>query len=223
MSDGALPPRIGDCWNRIGLYGDQSCPELPNVTHCRNCFVFASAGRVLLERTPTESYRKAVTREYAEVKKHDDSPEISIVVFRLGREFYALPTRAFAEIALMSTIRKIPHKRDPVLLGVTSVRGEVLLCVSLAALFDVDRIEEPSVNARDARLMILNDDGATWAAPVDELEGIFHCPEARLREAPSTVSRSAADYCRGIIEFEREPIALIDENRLFEGVKRSLR
>ena len=39
-----LPLRLadaGDCWNRIGVNGDRSCPELTSFVHCRNCPVFA--------------------------------------------------------------------------------------------------------------------------------------------------------------------------------------
>ena len=30
------------CWNRIGVRGDRSCPELVQYTHCNNCPVFAA-------------------------------------------------------------------------------------------------------------------------------------------------------------------------------------
>src|SRR4029077_5730556 len=28
---------VDDCWNRIGVRGDASCPELKHHVHCRNC------------------------------------------------------------------------------------------------------------------------------------------------------------------------------------------
>ena len=33
--------RIDDCWNRIGVHGDKSCPLLDEHVHCRNCAVYA--------------------------------------------------------------------------------------------------------------------------------------------------------------------------------------
>ncbi len=33
----------GDCWNRIGVSGDRSCPELATVVHCHNCPVFSGS------------------------------------------------------------------------------------------------------------------------------------------------------------------------------------
>ena len=41
---------IDDCWNRIGIYGDKSCPVLPEHIHCRNCSVYSAAATRLLDR-----------------------------------------------------------------------------------------------------------------------------------------------------------------------------
>ena len=32
---------IDDCWNRIGVHGNKSCPLLAEHVHCRNCAVYA--------------------------------------------------------------------------------------------------------------------------------------------------------------------------------------
>ena len=32
---------IDDCWNRIGIHGDKSCPLLAEHIHCRNCSVYS--------------------------------------------------------------------------------------------------------------------------------------------------------------------------------------
>ena len=39
---------IDDCWNRIGVCGDQTCPELTRFVHCHNCPVFSTASERLL-------------------------------------------------------------------------------------------------------------------------------------------------------------------------------
>ena len=56
---------IDDCWNRIGIYGDKSCPVLPEHIHCRNCSVYSAAAtrywiaillsKSTLSSTPRES------------------------------------------------------------------------------------------------------------------------------------------------------------------------
>ena len=49
-------PGEGDCWNHIGVTGDQSCSELKKFVHCRNCPVFAAAARTFFDRPAPEGY-----------------------------------------------------------------------------------------------------------------------------------------------------------------------
>src|SRR5258706_152676 len=45
------PPAIDACWNRIGVRGDGSCPELARHVHCRHCPAFgAPPPRAALKR-----------------------------------------------------------------------------------------------------------------------------------------------------------------------------
>ncbi len=41
---------IDDCWNRIGVRGDGSCPRLAGYIHCRNCPVHDAAAARVLDR-----------------------------------------------------------------------------------------------------------------------------------------------------------------------------
>jgi chemotaxis-related protein WspD len=82
-----------DCWNQIGVAGDGTCPELEKVIHCRNCPVYSAGGRHLPEREPPEDYLREWTRALAEEKDEDKAADtLSVLIFRLGQEWLALPT-----------------------------------------------------------------------------------------------------------------------------------
>src|SRR5471032_222368 len=49
---------MNDCWNRIGVAGDQSCEKLTQFIHCRNCDVYASAAQGNLQRPVDAGYRR---------------------------------------------------------------------------------------------------------------------------------------------------------------------
>ena len=64
----------------------------------------------------------------------------SIVIFRIGPEWLALPTRVFQEIAERRTVHSLPHRQHGVVLGLINIRGELLICVSLGQLLGLEQV-----------------------------------------------------------------------------------
>jgi chemotaxis-related protein WspD len=120
------------CWNKIGVWGDRSCPELEAAVHCHNCPVFSAAGRSLLDREAPDEYlgewAEAITRP-AETKNANGE---SAVVFRLASEWFGLPVHLCREVVEDCPIHTLPHRSDAVFLGLVNVRGQLQLCISLA-------------------------------------------------------------------------------------------
>ena len=58
-----------ECWNRIGIGGDRSCPELETHIHCRNCPVHAQAARAFFDRPAPEGYLADWTELLAQEKQ----------------------------------------------------------------------------------------------------------------------------------------------------------
>ena len=83
--------------NQIGVSGNGTCPELAKVVHCRNCPVYAAGGRSLLEREPPAEYLHEWTQALAEKDEDTAADTLSVLIFRLGREWLALPTRVCQE------------------------------------------------------------------------------------------------------------------------------
>ena len=85
---------VDDCWNRIGIRGDQSCPKLPEYVHCRNCPVYASAARRLLDRLPPQVELEGADAagDAAATAGEPALRRASLLVFRLHREWLGLPT-----------------------------------------------------------------------------------------------------------------------------------
>ena len=123
---------MGDCWNTIGTAGDGTCPKLAVHVHCRNCPVYSEKGRSLLDRPPPEEYLEEWRAVLVQSKDEDAGQKISVLIFRLGHEWIALKSAFIEEIVPTRIIHSIPHRSSDVLLGLVNVRGELLLCVSLA-------------------------------------------------------------------------------------------
>ncbi len=123
-------PALNDCWNRIGVRGDGSCPELPKVVHCFNCPVFAAASQRLFEREPPPACVEEWTRERARSEEDGQGPTVALLLFRLGEEWLALDVHWLIEATEPHTVHRIPHRTSRLLQGLVNIRGELQLCVS---------------------------------------------------------------------------------------------
>src|SRR5207342_2805701 len=77
-------------------------------------------------------------RLYAADKQAASRGTHSAFVFRVGNEWLAITTSVVDEVADLRAIHSLPHRRSGVVLGLANVRGELLVCVSLAQLLGVD-------------------------------------------------------------------------------------
>jgi chemotaxis-related protein WspD len=244
----ALDPRpptldsalVHDCWSTIGVSGNGTCRELQKFIHCRNCPVYSAAGIQLLDRPLSVDYRRERTGHYAEVKKITRPAKTSLVIFRLGSEWLALPTLAFQEVAEQRSLHTLPHRRHSVVLGLVNIRGELLICASLARLLGLTEMKKEegrmqNVESRPAssffiphssfifdRLLVANWDGHRLAFPVDEVHGIHRFHRDEMKEPPATISKSTLTHTRGIFAWRERSVGFLDADSLFSALNRSL-
>lgn len=222
----ALSPAGGevfDCWNKIGGNGDGTCVELEKFVHCRNCPVYSAAARRLLDRSTPADYRQGWVEHFSRVKHRVPPGKMSAVIFRVGSEWLALPTRAFQEVAEQRRIHSLPHRRQSILLGLINIRGELLLCVSLARLLAIESdiaVEKPP-NLCD-RLVVTQWQGSLLTFPVNEIYGVHRYHPEEVKDAPATVARSHSNFTRGILMWQDKPVACLDEDLLFATLNRRL-
>src|SRR5262245_38052092 len=128
---------IDACWSRIGVQGDATCPELATHVHCRNCPVYARGALALLDRARVHDL-EATARLFAADKQEQVRGSKSSFLFRIGSEWLAIATPVVDEVADLRSIHSLPHRRSGVVLGLANVRGELIVCVSLAQLLGIE-------------------------------------------------------------------------------------
>ncbi|HSF33139.1 MAG TPA: chemotaxis protein CheW [Candidatus Tectomicrobia bacterium] len=215
-----------DCWNQIGVFGDGTCPELVKVVHCRNCPVYAAGGRSLLEREPPADYLREWTQALAEAKDADQAEDtLSVLIFRLGREWLALPTHVCQEVAEMRPIHTLPHRSGPVLLGLVNIRGQIRLCVSLRELLRLEPADDggQTTDHQDPRcLVVIAGDSDHWVILVDELHGIQRFHLSAVREAPVTVAKAAPRLTKRVITWRDRGVGYLDDDLLFLALRKEV-
>lgn len=220
---------IHDCWNRIGVYGDATCQRLAEHVHCRNCPVYSAAAIQVLDRSHAGDANKLAvaeaTRIFASEKRGEQRAAQSAFVFRIGGEWLALSMAVVDEVADLRAIHSLPHRRSGVVLGLANVRGELLVCVSLAQLLGIESVASAMSQQRrvvQRRLLVLRGPGGRLAFPVDEAHGSERFDEANLQPVPTTVAKAAARYSRAVLPWSGQAVGLLDDELLFHSLNRSL-
>ncbi len=218
---------IDDCWNRIGVWrrGQDICPELKDVIHCRNCERYSEAGRRILQRAIEPGYREEWTRVLAENKRSAASNTESVVIFRLGDEWLAIPSRHVNEITSSKPIRRLPHMMRNTVKGLVNIRGELQVCISLGGLLGLEKGEMPrrfgSVGISD-RMIHISDEGNQYVFPVTEVHGLHRHHTSELQPVPATVGKSKATYTKGVLAWNGEHVACLDAELMFYTLNKGL-
>ena len=213
------------CWNRIGVRGDGSCPELDRYVHCHNCPVHSEAALELLGEDVPPGYLEEWTAHFATPKRaeHDDTQ--SIVIFRIGAEWLALPASSVTEVASLRPIHSLPHRRSGAVLGLANVRGELVVCVSLGHVLGLEGSAEDDRQTRrraQPRLLVMWRDDVRSACPVDEVHGVHRVRSRDLQEVPATVAKATATYSKAMVPWQGHSVGLLDDQLLCYTLQRSV-
>jgi chemotaxis-related protein WspD len=214
----------GDCWTRTGVLGDGSCPALKEHAHCRNCPVYAAAAARLLDGPLPAGYGAAWAPHFARPAIVEEAGGGSAVIFRLGSEWFALAAGAFDEATELRTIHSLPHRRGGTILGLVNVRGELLICISLARLLGLEetapmRSEAGAISRR--RLLVVRHEGSRVAVPVEEVQGTHRYRPPELRAVPATLARASSAYTAGLLSWRERNVGLLDERRIVQAISRN--
>jgi chemotaxis-related protein WspD len=217
--------RIDDCWNRIGVTGDQSCAKLAQAVHCRNCEVYAGAAQRNLQRPVGPGYREQWAAHFRQPQALSAASDASALAFRIGREWLALPTAMVVAVAPQAPGHRIPHRSGAELLGIVNVGGKLYPSISLAALLGIDQHDAPlqAGRRRFARLLLITWDGQGFALPAADLHGIVHYRAGALTAPAATINKGLLRYLAGVTTHGEMQVGVLDAALLGERLTRLLR
>lgn len=214
-----------DCWRRIGVTGDRSCPELAVHVHCRNCDVYAGGAQRSLQRPVGQDYRDAWARELAQPELAAPHTDAGAMVFRVGREWLAVPLALVSAVAPLAPVHRLPHRSGRALLGIVNVDGRLLPAVALARLLDIETegVSAPPGRHAFPRLLVLAAGAHLFALPVDEVHGVLRHALAEMRPPAATVGHMPSPLLAGMIRDSALEAGLLDGVRLAERLEGLLR
>lgn len=226
MADGASHNRLPRCWRVIGIFGQRSCLELAEYVHCRNCPVYTASGRELFDRPAPPEYRQRWTALLAQNAVEEINPQAmtSVLVFRLGEQWLALPTGLIQSVSRTLPVRRLPHRSNRVLRGLVNIQGILRLYASIHAFFEAveDDTSGKSGSADKSRMIMVEKDGENWVFAVDEVHGLHHYRSDEMQNSPVSAARTADPLTMGTVPWRNVQIGLIIADKLIAALKRSL-
>jgi chemotaxis-related protein WspD len=212
-----------DCWNTIGVFGNSTCPELSALTHCHNCAQYTRAGLQLLDRPIQQDYRREQTHHISRPGALSPAPNRSVLVFRIGAEWFALPTHIFQEVVEPRRIHSLPHPAKSILLGLANIRGELVICVSIGHLIGLEQLPgQEGLRKGHGRLLVLNSDEGRLAFAVQEVRGTLRFHLRQITPVPAMLAKAKANYTQGVLYDEGCAIGLLDADLLFSTLNQML-
>lgn len=210
---------IEKCWSEIGVYGDKSCEYLPKYNHCRNCPVYSRAGKAALDRPASDSMLDEWTKNYKLGKERGESGDMPVLIFRLGKELFALDSSYISSVCDVEPVRFVPFRTNSLFRGLVKVEQEIKLCVDVSELLGVERSTPDDNGATSFRRMIgVSTKGADFVFEADEVEEITRISQSVLEEPPISVSGAGYSAAKSVFKRKKASVALLDAEKFVKKI-----
>ena len=219
----SLPVVIDQCWNRIGVKGDQTCVKLQEFVHCHNCPLFATAAQLFLDRPLFDSYELPASSLLAPNSSVATSQNsLSVVVCEVEQQLLALQTLAVLEVTEPRPVHRIGHRTSRVFLGIVNIHGQLELCASLRGLLQIAPAA-PAHSASQKRMILLELNGQRWVFPVDAVHGVQRFDQTEVFDVPATTQHDASALVSKVLKWNERRVGLLDLEKAIANLKQSLR
>jgi chemotaxis-related protein WspD len=193
--------------------------RLPNAER-----VVSGGAALLLDRALPSGYLSEWTDRIADRHEYLQAGTQSVVIFRIGAEWLALPTSVFEEVAEDCPFHSLPHRAGHPAGGLVTVRGDILTCVSLETLLGLERDAraEGKSHSTHARVALVAREGNRFAFPVSEVCVVARYHPRELQEVPTSLARAKAAHTLGLLPWQGHTVGCLDDELLFYTVNKVL-
>lgn len=135
--------------------------------------------------------------------------DIQLVVFRLGREEYAVSILQVQEIKRITEITRVPHSPDYIK-GVMNLRGSVLPVIDLKKRLNLP----PKEYTDDTRIIIIKVEDINVGMIVDAVSEVTTIDQNNIEPPQVVVGGIAADYLSGVGKLENRLLILLNTDAI---------
>jgi len=151
-----------------------------------------------------KSRAKALAQEPPEKEGSENS--IQVVTFLLAFENYAIDSSYVREVYPLKELVPLPGT-PPFVLGVTSVRGQILSVIDLKKFFDLPDKGLTDLN----KVIVVRADFMEFGILADAILGTRSIPLAEIQPSLATLTGIRSDYLRGVT---KDRLVVLDAARI---------
>ena len=150
----------------------------------------------------------------ATIQPTGEQPDLEVLLFRVERELYAVPSTSVREIMRYRPWTPVPGAPAS-LPGIISQRGMILPVVEPRPLLG---LEQAGVT-REARLVIVMHNDIGMALLAEAVLDLIVLASSTIEPVPSALDPARARFLRGVAHHEGQPIGLLDLDELIAGLR----
>jgi chemotaxis-related protein WspD len=170
----------------------------------------------LLDRPIPEGYLDEWTKRVAMPKVEKEQESDSVLIFRIGTEWLSFSSRFVDELTEAGPIHRLPQHRSRTVMGVANVRGQLVVCISLADFLHISTDQ----SSKYRRMIVLRDGTLRLAIPVHDVSGTQRYYARDVQEITSTHAESR--YTTVILPWNNLRVSCLDTAGLLEALRKSL-
>ena len=144
----------------------------------------------------------------------DSLATTNVLLVRIAGEIYALPSSSVREVIRYRECTPVPGA-PPTLPGILSQRGAILPVADLHPLLGL----EAAPISRATRLVVVSHADVDLAVLVEAVLDLAPLPTDAVEPLPATLDPARARFLRGIVQHERQAIALFDLDEIIAGLR----
>jgi len=206
---------INDCWNTHGVWSNASvkCERLDEHIHCRNCPIFSNEGKRVLDRVAPVGYLKEWRKTLSDKSNEQNIDNKSVLIFRVGDEWFALPAGCLQEITEKRTIHRMPRNINSDISGVVNVGGEIRICYSLSSILGIKnsrKKDQEDVASVAGRFIVALLDNQYYVFWVDQVIGLHWYNNDEVFPVPATLECEGRNMLSGVITHNKNNVAVLD-------------
>ena len=143
-----------------------------------------------------------------------DEPVTKLVIFALGNKWFAFHGERIREILAHADVFFVPGC-PPSLEGVINVRGDIASVIRLHEMLHL-----PESNAASSSILLGHGGGISSGIRVDHIVDVIDVPQSSIQSPPSTLPDHMRILVLGVLQFQEQPVTVLDLEQMFADYAR---